>query len=86
MLVILGGCDRNMQLFIQPYRNIPCWRRLYRATQYGIWYESRGKNGWEPPEAIARIQDIYDENKVCTDERKRIELMGEILDFRAKNP
>ena len=85
MLMIGGGFDRNMQLLIHPYWYIPFERYLYWATQYGLWYESKGKSGWEPPEEIALIQKIYDEIKACTDKQKRTELMGRILDIHAEN-
>ena len=85
MLTVGEGFDRNMQLLIQPYHYIPYWRFLTWATQYGLWYESNGRSGWKPPEPIARIQEIYDEIKVCPDREKRYELMGRILDIHADN-
>ena len=85
MLVVGHGFDRNMQVLIAPSVYVPHSRYVDWATQYGLWYESNGKRGWEPPEAIARIQRIYDEIKISPDRQKRYQLMGRIFDIHADN-
>ena len=58
-MILLGGSGGHMQELISPFL-IPTFRHLCWATQYGLWYESNGRQGWRPPEDIARMQEVYE--------------------------
>ena len=83
-MILLGGSGGRMQELISP-SFIPTFRHLYWATQYGLWYESNGRQGWRPPDDIARMQEVYDRIKASPDRHERYTLMGEIWDLHAEN-
>jgi len=85
MLILGGGIGRNMQLLIQPLEYVPFHRYCIWASQYGLWYLSRGERGWTPPEDLRRVLEIYDEIKSCPSQEQRYRLMGQIIDLHAKN-
>jgi len=85
MLYLGSGMGRNHQLLIQPIWYIPYNHHPYWAVQYGLWYKTDGEQGWEPPQEIRKIQDIYSEIKASGDKYWRYELMGQILDIHAEN-
>ena len=85
MLYLGSGIGRNHQLLIQPIWYIPYNHHPYWAIQYGLWYKTNGAQGWQPPEEILRIQEIYGEIKASGDKFRRYELMGQILDIHAEN-
>jgi peptide/nickel transport system substrate-binding protein len=53
-------------------------------SQWGLWYETKGKSGEEPPPAARRLVALYDRwlNSADRDERARI--WGEMLDINAE--
>ena len=83
-MILLGGSGGSMQELISP-SFIPTFRHLYWATQYGLWYESNGRQGWKPPGDIARMHEIYDRIKPCPDRHERYAMMGEIWEIHAEN-
>ena len=85
LLMLGGGLGRNMQLLIQPLEYVPFHRYCTWASQYGLWYLSKGARGWTPPGDLRRVLEIYDEIKACPVQEKRYQLMGQIIDLHAKN-
>ena len=83
-MILMGGSGGGMQVLISP-SVIPTFRRLYWATQYGLWYESNGRQGWKPSGDFARMQQIYDRIKASPDREERYAMMGEIWEMHAEN-
>jgi peptide/nickel transport system substrate-binding protein len=53
-------------------------------SQWGLWYETKGKSGEEPPPAVRRLQVLYDEWMHSTDRAQRARIWGEMLDINAE--
>ncbi len=51
--------------------------------QWGLWYETKGKSGEEPPPAARRLAALYDEWMRSTDHAQRARVWGEMLDINA---
>ncbi len=74
------------------FPHTPVWHVPHLPTdwnQWGIewvkWYASGGTEGEQPPEAVVRVQALFDEMKVTVDEDRRIEIGQEILRLNAEN-
>jgi peptide/nickel transport system substrate-binding protein len=53
-------------------------------SQWGLWYETKGKSGDEPPPVVRRLQELYDEWMRSTDRGQRARIWGEMLDINAE--
>jgi peptide/nickel transport system substrate-binding protein len=54
------------------------------APQWGLWYDSKGEEGEEPPEPVKQLQSLYEEILSETDAEKRILLTKEALEILAE--
>lgn len=64
---------------------VPTHKYTYWAPLYGLWYETGGEQGEEPPPDLRRLQELYDEMTLEMDEGKRLELGQEILKAHDEN-
>ncbi|MGQ9555613.1 MAG: ABC transporter substrate-binding protein [Anaerolineae bacterium] len=55
------------------------------APQWGLWYQTGGKEGEEPPEDIKKLQSLYEVALGETSAEKRIEIQKEALALHAQN-
>jgi peptide/nickel transport system substrate-binding protein len=53
-------------------------------TQWGLWYETKGKSGEEPPPVARRLTALYDQWLRSTDPAERARIWGEMLDINAE--
>lgn len=53
-------------------------------TQWGLWYETRGKSGEEPPPVARRLAALYDQWLRSTDRAERARIWGQMLDINAE--
>ena len=53
-------------------------------SEWGLWYETKGKSGEEPPPAVRRLQELYDQWMHSTDRGQRARIWGEMLDINAE--
>jgi peptide/nickel transport system substrate-binding protein len=53
-------------------------------SQWGLWYETKGKSGEEPPPVVRRLQELYDEWMHSTVRAQRARVWGEMLDINAE--
>ncbi len=53
-------------------------------SQWGLWYETKGKSGEEPPPAARRLVTLYDRWLHSTDRDERARVWGEMLDISAE--
>ena len=68
----------------------PVWFALtasssYMAPGYGVWYQTLGAQGEEPPPELRRLQQAYDELKVTVDPDARLALGQEIIRAHDEN-
>jgi peptide/nickel transport system substrate-binding protein len=54
------------------------------APQWGLWYESGGEEGEEPPEEVKQLQGLYEEILSETDAEKRVLLTKDALEILAE--
>jgi peptide/nickel transport system substrate-binding protein len=52
-------------------------------SQWGLWYETKGKSGEEPPPAARRLAALYDQWLRSTDRDERARIWGQMLDINA---
>jgi len=57
----------------------------YKAPLWITWYETKGQSGEEPPAEIRHQMALYDQALVTIDEKKRIEVVREMLKINAEN-
>jgi peptide/nickel transport system substrate-binding protein len=55
------------------------------APLWGLWYNTQGKSGIEPPQHIKDLQDVWTEILVTVDEKRKDELYAKILQANADN-
>jgi peptide/nickel transport system substrate-binding protein len=53
-------------------------------SQWGLYYETKGKGGEEPPPAAKRLAALYDRWLGSTDRAERARIWGEMLDIHAE--
>jgi peptide/nickel transport system substrate-binding protein len=53
-------------------------------SEWGLWYETKGKSGEEPPPPVRRLQELYDQWMHSTDRGQRARIWGEMLDIHAE--
>ena len=70
---------------IDPLWFVPTSSLSYWATLFGIWYETQGAEGEEPPADLRRLQELYDEMVITVDPEKRLELGREIVRAHDEN-
>jgi peptide/nickel transport system substrate-binding protein len=56
----------------------------YWGMQWGLWYETSGKQGEEPPATVKKCQQLYDQAVAEPDTAKRIALVKEALTIHAE--
>jgi peptide/nickel transport system substrate-binding protein len=53
-------------------------------SQWGLWYETKGKSGEEPPPTARRLITLYERWLNSTDRDERARVWGEMLDISAE--
>jgi peptide/nickel transport system substrate-binding protein len=53
-------------------------------SQWGLWYETKGQSGEEPPPVARRLTALYDQWLRSTDRAERARIWGEMLDINAE--
>jgi peptide/nickel transport system substrate-binding protein len=53
-------------------------------SQWGLWYETKGKSGEEPPPVARRLVTLYDRWLKSADRDERTRVWGEMLDINAE--
>ncbi|MCC6170120.1 MAG: ABC transporter substrate-binding protein [Caldilineaceae bacterium] len=85
----LGDCDNAMDIMfaLTPYWSVPmnwgwewCWETLW-----GLWYQTNGEQGEEPPQQMKDLLAMWEEMKATPDEERRTQLGKEILKQQAEN-
>jgi len=85
----LGDCDNAMDIMfiLTPYWSVPMnwgWEWSWEA-QWGLWYQTNGEEGEEPPQHMKDLLDKWERMKATLDEDERTKLGKEILAQQAEN-
>ncbi len=81
---VWGGSDEHLPI-LEPRWFVPIDRVAYHAPQYGIWYNTRGKRGEEPPDDMKQAMLVLRKIEETVDETEQVHLFGEIVDLNLKN-
>jgi peptide/nickel transport system substrate-binding protein len=77
--IALWPGDGGMECLLEPRWYFPYSGESLNAPLYGIWFQTGGKKGTEPPDAIKELMDTYKRIvRTVSDEGKK-ELFNEIL-------
>ena len=82
----ISGTDITTFLWIlSPDWYVPTLARTFWAPLYGLWYESQGKAGEEPPAPYRTLQKLFDQAVITVDPKERGELGREIMRLHDEN-
>jgi len=65
-----------------PY---PISQYTFWGTKWGLWYQTNGKSGEEPPPEVKQLQKIYKEIMLEPSKEKRTALVREASEIHSKN-
>jgi peptide/nickel transport system substrate-binding protein len=72
------GIDRGLEPMVDPIYQIPFDNRSWFAPQWGVWYNTSGKQGEKPEGDAAKVQDLYNQFKGTVDGAKQVEIAQQI--------
>jgi peptide/nickel transport system substrate-binding protein len=81
---VWGGSDEHLPI-LEPRWFVPIDRVAYHAPSYGIWYDTDGRQGEEPPKDMEQAMDVLRKIEETVDESEQVRLFGEIVDLNLKN-
>ena len=76
--VAVWGIDRGLEPMVDPIYQIPFDNRSWFAPQWGVYYNTAGKQGEKPEGAAATVQQLYDQFKATVDGAKQIQIGQQI--------
>lgn len=79
-LSVWGG-DGGMDVVLEPRWYFPYSGESLYGEAWQQWYNTRGAEGMEPPEAAKRQMELYDQLKVTVGTEAQNEIMTEILNI-----
>ena len=71
--------DRGLVPMVDPIYQFPFADRSWVGPAFGVWYQSGGEQGEEPPPHLKEVQDLYDQYKVTVDPAAQLEIAKEIV-------
>ena len=77
------GIDRGLEPMVDPIYQIPFDNRSWFAPQWGVWYNTGGKQGEKPEGSAAQVQQLYDQFKSTVDPAKQIQIAQQICKIAA---
>jgi peptide/nickel transport system substrate-binding protein len=83
--IALWGGDGGMECLLDPRWYFPYSTESLHAPLFGLWYQSGGTKGTEPPEEIKTLCKIYDQILTSVSDEKKKELFGKIIEANEKN-
>jgi peptide/nickel transport system substrate-binding protein len=83
--IALWSGDGGLECLLEPRWYFPYSTESLNATQYGLWFQSGGKNGEEPTPDIKELMDTYQQILTAVSDEKKKELFKKILDANEKN-
>jgi len=79
VMVATWTTDRGLVPMVDPIYQFPFDTRSWMGPAYGLWYNTGGTDGEEPPAEIKEVMDLYDQYKVTTDPAAQIEIGKQIV-------
>jgi peptide/nickel transport system substrate-binding protein len=83
--IALWPGDGGMECLLDPRWYFPYSTESLHAPLYGKWYQSRGKDGEEPPPDIKALMETFNEILVTVEEAKKKELFSKIVKANEDN-
>jgi peptide/nickel transport system substrate-binding protein len=68
---------------MSPVELAPVSSQQLQWSQWGAWYETKGKSGEEPPPVARRLAGLYDRWLGSGDREERARIWGQMLDINA---
>jgi peptide/nickel transport system substrate-binding protein len=78
------GGDGGLEVMLDPRWYFPFNPDSHFGVAFAQWYNTRGRLGQEPTEAMKRQMELYDQLVSTGDAMRQAELMREILDIAAE--
>jgi peptide/nickel transport system substrate-binding protein len=69
---------------MSPIELAPVTSEQLQWTQWGLWHETKGRSGEEPPPAARRLAKLYEQWLRSTDRSERARIWGKMLDIHAE--
>lgn len=79
VMVATWTTDRGLVPMVDPIYQFPFDTRSWMGPAYGLWYNTGGTDGEEPPAEIKEVMDLYDQYKVTTDAAQQVEIGKQIV-------
>jgi peptide/nickel transport system substrate-binding protein len=79
------GIDRGLEPMVDPIYQIPFDNRSWFAPQWGVYYNTDGKQGEKPEGPAATVQQLYDQFKTTIDGAKQVQIAQQICKTAAEN-
>lgn len=83
--IALWPGDGGMECLLDPRWYFPYNSESLQAPLYAKWYQTRGKQGDEPPDQIKELMKTYDQITVSPSEAKQKELFDRIIKANEEN-
>lgn len=83
--IALWPGDGGMECLLEPRWYLPYSTESLNAPLYGKWYQTRGRQGDEPPAEIKELMEVYDQILTTVSEKKIKELFGKIIAANEEN-
>lgn len=83
--IALWPGDGGMECLLDPRWYFPYNSESLQAPLYAQWYQTRGKQGEEPPAQIKELMSIFDQITVSPSEEKQKELFDRIIKANEEN-
>jgi peptide/nickel transport system substrate-binding protein len=74
VMIATWETDRGLVPMIDPIYQFPFDERSWMGPAFGVWYDTRGAEGEEPPAHLKEVMDLYDEYKATVDPAAQLEI------------
>lgn len=83
--ITIEGMSAQVPFLTESKWIIPSTTLDHWGIEYARWYITNGKAGEKPPADIAKLFNLWDQIGATVDEKKRDELVNEMIDLHIKN-
>jgi peptide/nickel transport system substrate-binding protein len=79
VMIATWETDRGLVPMIDPIYQFPFADRSWMGPAFGVWYNTGGEMGEEPPAHIKEVMDLYDQYRATVDSAAQLEIAREII-------
>ncbi len=83
--IALWPGDGGLECLLEPRWYFPFSPESLNAPLYGQWYQTRGKQGEEPPENIKALMSLYDDIVSAPEFDQKKKLFSKLIEFNREN-